>query len=1477
MSIDPKKIDPKTTSPKPKDPAQATPPETQGGLDDQVFDLLEIEGIQLEPVDEATPGSKSQLPVDSPEIALPAPGASVSFDIPNPSDDPGSLTVGISLTDLPDLSGIHESTGLSRLIPTADPASGHIPDANADPASEVPLIPMATPGSSVAMSSASDSSASIGNLEPVAPVAPASGWLDSEPTSSSEYVGTAPLAEPLEVHQSDFLDAPPAVESSDIFSSGPIPAALGTDQSDVIAATAFIPPASDASDKSARPSEIALSFDLPPGGSTIESSILSGELPVADEVPMSSESLFDSAKLAATPPLPDPKSSRHDEADYGSTPLATPDASSILADLSDPGEITFDESSSVRLEAPGVRRTLSSNPGEGTEFDLTISDDPVAPELDAAAEDSENAATDWREQSGSDLFSDGRSATEFDLEVGNVDPIDSRLTPEQPSLTSAPSSIFSSDKIPGATGSKSGPSSDSVRIGRPTEDEDAAVEFSDHPTADLESSSAALAGPMTPDKKSKQPGGKVDFDTPKKTTPKLSAKADADQDSGKVDWGMASVEDSDEATIGFPHALLDAPVSGILKRGGKAEEPSAEMPTRNEATLEKSKAAKSDKGKGSKTKPPAKEGTDPSVEIDWMAGSSSEEPAISPEAYAERPSTTPSDQDKKQAPRDKKRPVAAREAEVGGKKKGGGWIGGTLLGMVIAGGACAGLYYGGVVPGPETKPAKGEQKSTQTSQVQVAAPATLADAKSAIDGGDHAKALKLLDDIKTPEGEKRSVETLAAIGQARLFARIQELGKTNAATADGGDPELTKAREELKAVVDDAGAAKSPEGEKAAVKSAIHLGLTYELAGDRSKAKEVYEEGLKKFPKFAATFQAAIDRLAATAPGGDNTSLRPAPADIEQLLFVTVLLQADASGKEEEEAGVYFWKAVNLAKAEKYGEAVDEIKKAKVAHIKQAKAMAGRGLNPLSDPLEQIFPRCCDDLKAYWELRSAVYTNKSIAEQIKKDGLEKTMSELGAAHKKASEAVKLMSELKDAVDKLAKADKDLKNAQDKLVAEQKIRIDNETKTKDELAKAESNVLKAEGERKKTEEVLASLAKELQTAKLLTEKYDTAALLAAQKTAVDRATGPTLSALIPPGMMAISGSLSAAHLIDISERLTKSETAIKKLTAEKTQLTAEYAAEIKKIKEVHTEDVKKLTDGFAAEMKKVMDTNSTNTAKLKEEQTAELKKMTDKFAVDLKKLTEENAVAVKKVADGFDGKIKALEAAVAKEKAVGEDMAAKLRIDMKNAISPAQSLDLWLPLLSELRRTSDAAPALAIAGKVLATANPDSEDAAKARTVSGMALLLKGDLNSAKLMFDAARSSPAYAAAKGREWVRVADVGLASITDPLAAYRLPVEKPRRDLKAAAQYLDQGINTYKAGRYSDAIPILVDATKADPTDPLAWYFLGAARWATGSKDQAKEDYRQGGEWEKLSTMSARTISDNLEPIQGLARDALWVARP
>jgi tetratricopeptide (TPR) repeat protein len=324
-------------------------------------------------------------------------------------------------------------------------------------------------------------------------------------------------------------------------------------------------------------------------------------------------------------------------------------------------------------------------------------------------------------------------------------------------------------------------------------------------------------------------------------------------------------------------------------------------------------------------------------------------------------------------------------------------------------------------------------------------------------------------------------------------------------------------------------------------------------------------------------------------------------------------------------------------------------------------------------------------------------------------------------------------------------------------------------------------------------------------------------------------------------------------------LTKAETAA-------TAATAKLATETKKLHDEHAAEVKKLTDSYTAETKKLMDTYATSTTKLKDDHTAEVKKMADRFVADMKKLTET-----------YETKVKTLESAVAEEKKAAEALAAKFKVDLGAAMSPAQALDVWLPLLTDLRRVSDADPALATATKVLSTAPNDSEDSAKARTVAGMAHFLKGDLTRARELFVSAQASPAYRAAAGKPWARAADVGLQSINDPLAPYRRPVEPRKTDPKAAARHLDAGMKAYKAGRFADAVAALRQSVTADPSDPLAWYYLGAAKWETAGAEDAKKEFVQGAEQERLSTLPTRTIGDLLAPIQGPARDALTAARP
>lgn len=1230
-------------------------------------------------------------------------------------------------------------------------------------------IPTAEPVSGTGLpSSAYDPDAAVGNLEPVSPISPASGWLDSDVPLPS--VGEAPPAESLKVESADLFESPPQVESSDIFSTG---GARPVEGSDVLAATAFKEGTPSEPGPQGRPSDVALNFDAPLGGSTIHSATGSGELPVAEEVV---DPLFDSARHDAL-------AAGDDSPDYGAVPEPSSDTSSILADLSSPGDITIDDSSAIRLEAPGMGRSTRP-PSSATEFDLTIGEDEIPPELADAAAAAEGKAP----PAGPRKSRPEPTHHDMDVDSGRVQPVDLRLRPDDPS------SIFDSINDP-VVFRKPGQTTPSA------EDEAAAIEFTEE--ADEESGSdSSLFSTSRP--RRPRPASSHDFELP----------AEPAGDSGVLGWTA-------------PEELKPGgETSNILKRGfGKPSQPRTEP---------------SDPDAATHAAPPLAAPVDPDaaatregVELDWVAGSSAEQMPVEAAPVERTPAP------RKVRSREKDQPVRPAAARGGPSRAAS-----ILLGMVVATTACAGVYFSGIIPNSQKVTAKGPASATPGTQPDPTAP-----------GG-------------------QSPPTAAVPGQTRIFAKIQELAALNAGVAAAEDPDLKKAREELQVVADDTESAKTAAGERKAVEATIYIGVTHELAGDRAAARKVYEEAIQKFPKYRDTFQAALDRLDALAVGARDVSRGPAPAQAEALLLALVLLQDEPAAKSDPEAGTFFWKAVKAAGAGKYTEAISLIDQARAAHVKQAKAAPGRGTNPLSDPLEQIFPRCCDDLKAYWELRAALYSNKVVADLIKKDGAARAMAEL---ERRASAAVKTMADLKNAQAQLLKANTDLKDAATRVAtAESDLKVSQgellkrtkdveaaEKRLKEEMIARtmEATARNASDDaRKKGDALIAALAKELQGAKLLPEKYDEAALLAAQKSAAVRATGPTLAALLPTGMMAVGGGgLSAGQLTDLAERLTRAEATAKAADAR-------LAAETRRLRDEHTAEVKKLTDGYAADTKKLMENYTAGTTRLKDDHASEVKKMAEKFVADSKKLTET-----------YEAKVKVLEGLAASEKAAAEAMAAKFKVDLGNAMSLAQALDVWLPLLTELRRPADADPALATATKVIATSPANSEDAAKAQTVAGMAHFLKGEMGKARELFTAALSSPAYRSAAGKPWARAAEIGRNSIDDPLALYRRPVELLKRDPKSAARFLDAGIKAYRAGRYPEASAALAESVKADDRDPIAWYYLGAARWATASSEQAAEAFQQGAERERVSPWPTRWIDAQLGPIQGAARDALTAARP
>ncbi|AWM41710.1 Tetratricopeptide repeat protein [Gemmata obscuriglobus] len=1378
----------------------------------------------LRPARPASNGSTAELPRASLNPAD-VRGSSFEFELPSSVN---------TYSDLPPVPGPDE-LGSKSDFGTLPPRPAAVPrDASFDfinVGSRGSFADLDANGRPVAKATpAPDPAVRLGNVEPVEPVAPVSGWLDPE-----SHLSAAPH--------------PDAVGASDIFAA-PAPHAEPSETSDVLAATSgsqpfevVPPPLGSASHEDDDFSDLPLAEvdDAPESG---DLHALRGDDESIHDMPAPDAGgpLFDSGPLVNAPDLPP---GADDEPDYGAPPAFTPDASSILADLSAP-DFTLDDASSVQVEAPGIARTLGSGPSEAA-FELTVPDDPISADLFGDAEQG-GGATGWDEQSGPNLLA-GRS--------GGDEPTDLDLLDDDAPLSSAPSSIFSGARD---AGNKSG------KRTAPPVPPDATVAAEPLGTG-------SKNRPAVPNIDSR------DFELPgAKSGP-------ADDEAGQIDFEMGDADDGEHTRA----APQDVSLSAIIR--DELPDDSEEMSTRI--------APRRVPNPDDETRPPE-------VSLDYLSESTEGSALALPLQAGAAAKSKAKDKSKKGRPAVPDEPdtvtkptkvapsrlanadeTGTEESVVAGRK-GSGLLVGALFGALAAGGAWAGVYFGDVIPNarPGSGAAPVAQTGTKPAGPAPAAPAGAVslDPQAAFAAGAAAKAVE---HYKATPPATLTEKTDA--GYVRVFAKAQALAA--GATVPANDADLLAARKDLEDVIARPDATAEPGGVARGVKASVALGASYELAGDLKAARKVYTEAAERYPAHKATFEAHLDRLDATAPPAPSgTSRRPASPETGLLLATALLLQ-DAPAAGAVEPGVYYWKAVKAAGAGKYKDALELIDKAKESHQQLAPGFSGRGVNALSDPREQIFARACDDLKAYWKLRGAVSGNPDMIAEIKKDGgaLAKSLDAFAKSSEVATAAEKEVAAAREAVKKLegevVKLGTDAKaSEQAKREAETKLeKAAADLKTTEAKLTTATDELKAAAKDIETKQgALAALADVLKPATPVPDKWGPADLLAATKAVVARATGPDLKALVPSTMAAVGGGgLTTGQLVEIAERLNKAETvakdALAKLTTETKRLTDAHAAETKKLKEERATEAKKLTDAYAADIKKLNDAHAEAVKALKDGSAEELKKLTDKYAADSKKLTDDYAAAVAKLKDEHATALRTEQDKTEAEKKKAAAREIEFQKQLGSAVTPGQVMDLWIPILADLRRASDAGPALAAAQKTIASSSPDSEDAAKGQTVAGLAYLIRGELASAREMFQAARRSPAHKAAAGKPWAVAADTGLDAVTDPAAAFRRPVVLPPVDLRAAAGSLNTGIAAYKGGRYDAAVSALLDAVKHNPADPVAWYFLGAARWARGDEEQAKKDFAQGAEREKVSTAPNSTTSDALSPLQGAARDAIDRVRP
>ncbi|HEY8504681.1 MAG TPA: hypothetical protein VIL46_08870, partial [Gemmataceae bacterium] len=542
------------------------------------------------------------------------------------------------------------------------------------------------------------------------------------------------------------------------------------------------------------------------------------------------------------------------------------------------------------------------------------------------------------------------------------------------------------------------------------------------------------------------------------------------------------------------------------------------------------------------------------------------------------------------AKRGKKRRKAAPTAAVGpetlvrsGRGRGALW---GLAGLLAGAGAFAGVWQAGWLAGDGQKPppagpvrpapvAAAAQAPGVPTPAPVAAPSA-ADGWRALEVGDAATALAAFE-----QGDAADPAVLAGRGQARWLSYLQQQARQDKPLAADAEA-VQAARGELEQAVARGGA--SPE----AARAQLWLGLIEEVLGNPAKAQEIYRQGAQTYPQQQALFRAGLNRLQALAPApAPAASWRPA----EALLGFTLLAvfqepgaappappEATAPG---DESGFAFWEALVLARNHRYSEAREALRRARDVHEKQRLLRAGKGLNPLSDPLNQIFGRSCEEIDAAWAVCESLYRLPGAAETVRQKGFPAIAGDAVATLRQAADTLKQASPesrtLPEAIEALVRSRdalaRDLEGRDAQLRAVQESLKEagfDAPKVEDAVAKAlaaqtdaadklrqvraglaGAGVKSAEPGEAVAElaATVAAVADRLRTAGFVGEGAGRAVLLRGLDEAVARAKRPAAAEVLPPAQALMTGgAFSVAQAMRTGERLRQAQAEVRRLGA-----------------------------------------------------------------------------------------------------------------------------------------------------------------------------------------------------------------------------------------------------------------------------------------------------------------------------------------
>jgi len=655
-------------------------------------------------------------------------------------------------------------------------------------------------------------------------------------------------------------------------------------------------------------------------------------------------------------------------------------------------------------------------------------------------------------------------------------------------------------------------------------------------------------------------------------------------------------------------------------------------------------------------------------------------------------------------------------------KRGGSWVGGTVIGTLVGTAACLALWVGGYEPPEQWRDMMGMKSSKPApATVRPVMQAPQLTAEDYLARFDLPKAKEAIDAIDPATNDPKQ---LLLRGQIAWETYLQDQAKAKIANPKADDKPVQQAIKDLEK-------AQTPE-------ALFQLGQIYELTGKLDEAEKVYKQGLEKNQN-DKRFKAALKRV----------EQRPADAPArgawldrreEQLLMAALLatlLQppanppADDAGPEE--AGFDFWEAYNHAGKQEYVKAIEKLDSAIKQHELRRLVRLRRPQNPLSDPTEEIFLRSCKQLRLLWNLQGMLRGGNYIAQADKKDdaaaaATAKAVDELVVI---GQQSQKLGEKMIDA--KVIDKKEDFKQGVEKLLADnQKFATDLadttkklETKTKeaddagklatvlkDKLAKVEGDLKDTEAKRKDAQARADLLDKTLTEAsdELIKNKYlDPAA--------------KNLEVL-----KGIKAALELANTKDPQGELRSSRLKVD-------QLTIQLKTETDTLKKQREDDLaaldKKRLGELAALDKKRVD-EITTLDKLRIDQVTTLQK-------ELK--DQETRLTAQRVME------------------VGA-----LTAQLKERWLPAEMLTLWLPLLRDRNRPDLPVKAVLDVNRVLADARAPVDLKAKAQLIEGLAL----------------RNQEKYAEAKvklaeglqginkdERGWIEEARLALQEVTNPAA--------------------------------------------------------------------------------------------------------------